>query len=128
MYFDIDKFKEVYKELQKISKHSNTRLRWAPKLSPKDAACEIEELFTRVDEPVSELYRPCLYPFSNTYVNPEGRVYPCLAIDIGSVKEKPLMELVNDEKYRSFRRKLKDMKSFEACQLCCELRYDKLKK
>ncbi len=127
LYFDMEKFKAVYKELEKISKHSKTRLRWAPKLSPKDAINEIQELFSRTDCSVSELYKPCLYPFSNTYVNPEGRVYPCLAYDIGSVREKPLMELVNSEKYRDFRLKLKKAKSFEACQLCCELPYNKLK-
>lgn len=128
LYFDMDKFKDVYKELQKLSKHSKTKLRWAPKLSPRHAIEEIEELFTRTDEPVSKIYKPCLYPFSNTYVNPEGHVYPCLSYDIGSAKEKPLQELINDAKYKDFRKKLKAEKAFPSCQLCCELYYNKLKK
>lgn len=123
LYFDMEKFKDVYIELEKIAKNSNTKLRWSPKISPKSAVKSIEELFTRIEEPISELYTPCLYPFSNLSINPEGRVYPCIAYDMGSLRENSLSEIVNGEKFCAFRKNLKKHKVFNACQLCCELYY-----
>lgn len=39
---------------------------------------------------IQEIYEPCLYPFSNMMINPQGDVYPCLSVKIGNVREKML--------------------------------------
>ena len=121
LYFDMDKFKEVYKELLKIQKHSKTKLRWAPKFKPNATGLkQIEDLFANGKKPVSELYKPCLFPYSNIFINSEGIVYPCLSVAMGSVREKSLKEILNLPKYRCFRKNLKASKIFTGCQLCCE--------
>lgn len=122
-YFDIEHFKEVYKEIESLSKHSKVKLRFSPKFEYlKSPLNGIEEFFnTPEDKPASEIYKPCTYPYNNMMINPEGFVYPCLSMKIGNVKEKSLKELFNDPKYCCFRKNLKASGgTFGACQLCCE--------
>lgn len=121
IYFNMDKFKEVYRELVKMSKHSVTKLRWAPKFKPNMTAVQqIEKLFINGEKPVADLYKPCLFPFSNLFINPEGIIYPCLSVAMGSLREQKLKDIFNSPKYRCFRKNLKASKLFNACQLCCE--------
>lgn len=120
-YFDIEHFKEVYKEIESIK--GKTKLRFSPKFEYLDKPLDgIEKFFNLpCDKPVSEIYKPCTYPYNNMMINPEGFVYPCLSVKIGNVKDKPLKELFNEPKYRCFRKNLKASGgTFGACQLCCE--------
>ena len=123
-YFDMEHFKEIYKELESMSKHSKVKIRYAPKFeythTPLDT---IEEFFkTPADTPVTELYTPCKYPYTNMMINPEGDVYPCLSMKIGNIKENSIKELFNKPHYCCFRKNLKASGGvFGACQMCCEL-------
>ena len=123
LYFDIEHFKEVYNEIESLSKKSNVKLRFAPKFEYMKNPLEgIEKFFqSPSDKPVNEIYKPCLYPYSDMMINPEGFVYPCLSLKIGNVKEKSLKDLYNDPKYCCFRKNLKASGgTFGACQMCCE--------
>lgn len=122
-YFNIEHFKEIYKELESLSTKSNVKIRFAPKFEyMKNPLKSIEEFFnTPEDKPINEIYQPCLYPYSDMMINPEGFVYPCLSLKIGNVKDKTIKELYNDSKYCCFRKNLKASGGvFGACQLCCE--------
>ncbi len=120
-YFDMAHFKEVYKELESLSKTSKVKIRWAPKFEPTGDLERIEKFFTLKTTPLPEIYSPCSYPFSNMIINPQGDVYPCLSYKIGNVKNKKLIEIYNDTKFRCFRKNLKASKVFNSCQMCCEL-------
>ena len=122
-YFDMVHFKEVYKELVSLGKKSKVRLRFSPKFEyAKNPLAKIEEFFnTPYDKPLTEIYKPCKYPYSNMMINPAGDVYPCLSQRMGNVKEKPLKDVFNLPHYRCFRKNLKASKVFGACQMCCEL-------
>lgn len=122
-YFDMEHFKEVYKELESLSKNSKVQLRFSPKFEyNKDPLDAIEKFFNSpAEKPVSEIYEPCKYPFSNMMINPAGDVYPCLSQKIGNVKDASLYEVFNLPHYRCFRKNLKAAKVFGACQMCCEL-------
>lgn len=120
-YFDMNHFKEVYKELMSLSKNGNTKLRWAPKFKPRGNVKVIEDFFNLGDKPVQEIYKPCYFPFSNIFINSEGDVYPCLSVKIGNIKDKPLKEVCNTPQFCCFRKNLKASKLFSGCQLCCEL-------
>ena len=121
-YFDMEHFKEVYREIESLK--GRTKLRFSPKFeyskNPLDA---IEKFFDLPEEkPVNEIYKPCTYPYNNMMINPEGFVYPCLSQKIGNVKEKSLRELFNAPHYCCFRKNLKASGgTFGACQMCCEL-------
>ena len=122
LYFDMEHFKEVFREIESIK--GRTKIRFSPKfeysLHPLEA---IEKFFqTSENTPVSEIYKPCTYPYNNMMINPEGFVYPCLSQKIGNVKDKSLKELFNAPHYCCFRKNLKASGgTFGACQMCCEL-------
>lgn len=118
-YFDMDHFKEVYREMQSIK--SNVSIRFSPKFEEKDVLGKIEKFFNSPEETsIQDIYEPCLYPFSNMMINPQGDVYPCLSIKAGNIREGSLKEVFNNPKQCLFRQNLKEQKVFEACQMCCE--------
>jgi len=127
LYFDMNKFKEAFKEIDKMSKYYKTKLRWAPKFKPFNNVKDIEKFFEESEKgtPLTEMFNPCLFPFSNLYINPEGNVYPCLSVNMGSVREKPLMAIINSPEFIKFREQLKKEKLFTACQMCCEPHFKK---
>ena len=121
-YFDIEHFKEVYKEIQGIK--GKTKLRFSPKFEYSKNPLKTIEQFFNTDEKTSiqEIYEPCKFPYTNTFINPEGFIYPCLSQKIGNVKEKPIKEIFNAPHYCCFRKNLKASGgTFGACQMCCEL-------
>ena len=121
-YFDMEHFKEVYREIESLK--GKTKLRFSPKFEYSKNPLESIEKFFQVseNEPINNIYLPCTYPFNNMMINPEGFVYPCLSMKIGNVKDRSLKELFNDPRYCCFRKNLKaNGGTFGACQLCCEL-------
>jgi MoaA/NifB/PqqE/SkfB family radical SAM enzyme len=121
-YFDMKHFEEVYKEIQSLSKKSATVIRYAPKFAAKDELNQIEKLFAENTKEPSEIYQPCLYPWSNIHINPEGDIYPCLSYKIGNVRNTEINKIWNSKKFCNFRQNLKKEKLFSACQMCCELK------
>ena len=122
LYFDMQHFKEVYKQI--ISMNGKTKLRFSPKFEySKNPVKAIEKFFQiPADTLTSEIYKPCTYPYNNMMINPEGFVYPCLSQKIGNIKDKSLKELFNAPNYCCFRKNLKASGgTFGACQMCCEL-------
>ncbi len=122
-YFDLEHFKEVYKELESLQKKSNTIIRFSPRFeASKNTLQKIEEFFNYDEnKPVNEIYKPCKFPFSNTFITPQGDVYPCLSQKIGNIKENSIKEIFNKPNYCCFRKNIKVAKVFGACQMCCEL-------
>jgi len=121
-YFDLQHFKEVYKEIEAMSKTGKTQIRFSPKFEGHDPLGKIEKFFSYDENKlIQEIYEPCKYPFSNMMINPQGDVYPCLSLNIGNVRDKSLKEVFNMPKYCCFRKNLKASGVFEACQMCCEL-------
>lgn len=125
-YFDMEHFKEVYNEIEELSKKSKVQVRFSPKFEGVNEGAQmlkkIEKFFSYDENmPIQEIYEPCMYPFSNMMINPQGDVYPCLSLRIGNVREKKLKEVFNIAKGCCFRKNLKASGVFEACQMCCEL-------
>lgn len=122
-YFNMEHFKEVYKELESLRKKSNVQIRFSPKFEYCKNPIESIEKFFNTDEnkPVNEIYKPCLYPFSNMMITPSGDIYPCLSLKIGNIKEYSVNDVFNLPAYRCFRKNLRAAKVFGACQMCCEL-------
>lgn len=121
LYFDLEHFKEVYKELESLQKKSKTILRYAPRFNSTGAIDTIEKIFTSADMPVKDLYKPCKIPMTSLYITPKGDIYPCLSYKVANLKEMPLKEAINTVKYKCFRKNLYASKVFNACQMCCDL-------
>ncbi|MBZ0274210.1 radical SAM protein [bacterium] len=72
--------------------------------------------------PKFDLDRRCVFIWRSTYVNSDGDVYPCqfLYMKMGNIKEKPLAEIWNGERYRRFRALLRKGLT-PGCARCCKL-------
>ncbi len=121
LYFNLEHFIEVYKELESISKKSKTVLRYAPRFNSSGDSEKIRKFFTSGNKDVRELYKPCQIPMTSIYITPEGDIYPCLSYKIASLKEMTLKEAVNAPKFKCFRKNLYHSKVFTGCQMCCDL-------
>ena len=124
-YFNQDEFEKIFREINKIRKHSKTRIRFSPKFDDDNWDRELEKIRNffgkKNDMHPSEIYYPCKYPYSNMMINPQGDVYPCLSVKIGNVKDRKIKDVFNDPKFKCFRNNLKYSKAFTSCQMCCEL-------
>jgi MoaA/NifB/PqqE/SkfB family radical SAM enzyme len=122
-YFNMEHFKEIYREIEDMSKKSKVSVRFSPKFEGvKNPLEKIEQFFSYDDnKPIKEVYEPCLYPYSNMMINPQGDVYPCLSVKMGNVVDKKLKDVFNMPHFCCFRKNLKASSVFESCQMCCEL-------
>jgi len=119
-YFDINHFKEIYKELESLQKKSKTILRYAPRFKATGAADEIEKFFNMGNTSVTELYNSCKIPMTSIYITPKGEIYPCLSYNVANLKEMKLKDAINTVKFKCFRKNLYRAKIFNACQMCCD--------
>ena len=90
-------------EIESLKKNSKCEIRFAPKFDySKNPLMEIEN-FYKEEKDFKNLYKPCTFPCSDTFITPEGLVYPCLSVKMGDLKEQSLNEVYSSEKYKSFR-------------------------
>jgi MoaA/NifB/PqqE/SkfB family radical SAM enzyme len=62
--------------------------------------------------------RPCTLISHYSFVDPRGRLYPCLTLDMGNVFEQPFESVWNGERYRAFRRLLQRHERLPLCERC----------
>lgn len=121
-YFDINLFENIYRELQNLSKDGPI-IRFYPKFKSKEEIEQIKRFYTEaISMNVKEIYKPCLYPWSNMLITPQGNMYPCLSYKIGNIRNNSIKEVWNSEKYLNFRKELAKNVVFNACQACCQLK------
>lgn len=68
--------------------------------------------FRRVTE------RPCTLISNYAFVDPRGRLYPCLTLDMGNVFDEPFESVWNGRKFRAFRRLLRHHQRLPLCERC----------
>jgi hypothetical protein len=62
--------------------------------------------------------RSCKLIANYAFVDPRGRLYPCLTLDMGNVFETPFEEVWNGRKFRAFRRLLRREQRLPLCERC----------
>src|SRR2546428_7804611 len=89
------------------------------------ATTEIYTLSLHDALPISNRLKPsghtCVSPWTTMYISPTGCVYPCLNYYVGNIREQPLRELWNSDRYRQYRKKLLRDGQFPDCIGCCDL-------
>ena len=101
--------------LIKRSRSGKIALRFNPDMAP--------ELFADRYQNVFPLKRfTCSAAWSVMHIGPNGTVYPCFSIAMGSLKQNRLMEIWNGKPYREFRQKLKRANIFAGCVGCCVMK------
>jgi MoaA/NifB/PqqE/SkfB family radical SAM enzyme len=62
--------------------------------------------------------RACTLISNYAFVDPRGRLYPCLTLDMGNVFTHPFEEVWNGAKFRAFRRLLRREQRLPLCERC----------
>jgi MoaA/NifB/PqqE/SkfB family radical SAM enzyme len=62
--------------------------------------------------------RSCTLISNYAFVDPRGRLYPCLTLDMGNVFEQPFESVWNGQKFRAFRRLLRREQRLPLCERC----------
>lgn len=127
-YLDMSAFDEVLRQLRQKHSQLNVEVRWAPKFASAFSERQFRSFWQAGKRPPAEIYEPCLYPFSNVIIAPSGHMYPCLAVDMGSVVGKKLSSVYNNHRFRAFRGCLRSQGLLPACQLCCEAKVRRVPK
>ncbi|MDD3014429.1 MAG: radical SAM protein [Candidatus Gastranaerophilales bacterium] len=122
-YFDIDHFERVYRNLLELSKQYPVQIRLYPEFSDQRGEKElniIKKYFSKGNElSMQEVYNPCLFPWTDICILPDGNVFPCLSYKTGNVKNSAIKNIWNSNKYLEFRSALKKNRIFTSCQGCC---------
>lgn len=62
--------------------------------------------------------RSCTTMEVYAFVDPRGRLYPCLTLDMGNVFEEPFLEVWNGARFRAFRRLIRREQRLPLCHRC----------
>jgi MoaA/NifB/PqqE/SkfB family radical SAM enzyme len=62
--------------------------------------------------------RSCTLISNYAFVDPRGRLYPCITLDMGNVFEQPFEAVWNGRKFRAFRRLLRREQRLPLCERC----------
>jgi MoaA/NifB/PqqE/SkfB family radical SAM enzyme len=106
--------KQQLNKIQVLASRSRVRVRILPKLPVPS----ILEHYKNRLEPSAHTW---VSPWTTMYISPTGCVYPCLNYYVGNIREKPLRELWNSERYRQYRKTLLRNGQFADCVGCCDL-------
>src|SRR5262249_51217230 len=62
--------------------------------------------------------RSCGLIWNYAFVDPVGRLYPCMTLDMGNVFDEPFERVWNGPKFRAFRRLLRRHGRLPLCERC----------
>ncbi len=80
-----------------------------------------QELNLFYESPRRDFRNECFSRWLRADVLPDGTVSPCLGLDVGNVRQKPLSEIWNGPAFRRFRAELARRGLFPGCSRCCGL-------
>ncbi len=80
----------------------------------------VEEMieFYRNPDFKRSMARACQLISNYAFVDPLGRLYPCLSLDMGNVFETPFQSVWNGSRFRAFRRLLRREERLPLCERC----------
>jgi Fe-coproporphyrin III synthase len=80
----------------------------------------VEEMieFYRNPDFKRSMARACMLISNYAFVDPLGRLYPCLTLDMGNVFNQPFVGVWNGSKFRAFRRLLRREQRLPLCERC----------
>jgi len=84
------------------------------------APLPIEEMIEFYRDPnfKRQTARSCTLISNYAFVDPRGRLYPCLTLDMGNVFTQPFEKVWNGAKFRAFRRLLRREQRLPLCERC----------
>jgi len=112
----------IMSELEKVKQY-NLEKKTVAFLHPKFADLNMSKPFPDVGfinhkEFNKNLFKPCKFPWSSVHINYDGEVFPCLAVSLGNVKQKPLKDILKGIEHKEFLNIIKRNGTVEACNRC----------
>jgi MoaA/NifB/PqqE/SkfB family radical SAM enzyme len=119
------KFQIICEQLEKVKEYSqanHTRVFLHPKVDVFSSKNKLNLNQINKENHNTSLYAECKYIWSSVHINSDGQIFPCLAYSVGNIKKNSLIEIINGEKMKEFRKLIQDYKTLEACNGCGYLR------
>ena len=66
---------------------------------------------------VKDNYKPCMAPWGTIHINVDGTLFPCLAVDMGNVKD-GLSKVIHGDKFKKFKEIISKEGTVHACNKC----------
>ena len=120
IYKKFDKIKEQLNLIKEYNIKNNIRSYLNPKGANLNEGKKITDdidLFNYENHDVSN-FNSCKGPWTSMHINADGMTFPCLAVDMGNIKEKTLKEIFFGENYKKFKDVIKEKGTVEACTRC----------
>ena len=108
-------FAGLFSHLLRRGRAGATKFRFYP---PFPSAEMAEKFFLAPEKYAGRLQR-CTGPWGNLVVNPEGDVFPCLSVRVGSVRGSSWRAAWQGPAFRDFRRAIREHGTMPACWGCC---------
>ncbi len=122
--YKYEKFNEILNQFEKVRKYNlkNKRIsyvhpEWINLNIEKSVFEQNNKILNETDHQQNK-FKLCKAPWESIHVNVDGKVFPCLAIDMGNVKSEPLSSIINGEKFKKFKNDLISKSTFNACNRC----------
>ncbi len=124
VYKNFDVIKEQLELIKKYNQEKNISAFLNPKVISLNDDEEIPESLNLMNNlrHDKKKFQPCKWPWTSMHINADGEVFPCLSISTGNVKKNTLKEIYFGEKYKKFRKTIKDSGTVASCNRCCYLK------
>jgi MoaA/NifB/PqqE/SkfB family radical SAM enzyme len=110
-------FAAVFARLRRQRGIGRTRFRFYP---PFPSAESVERFFLSPADCPGRLHR-CTAPWGNVVINPAGDIFPCLSVNVGSMRTSSWREAWKGQAFRHFRQTIRQNSTLPSCWGCCYL-------
>ena len=114
-------WKDIINQLKKVKEYNILNNKYGF-LHPAAASIMDEAEMPNIDyinneKHDKEKFKGCAAPWSSVHINVDGTIFPCLAIDMGNVRD-GLENVLSGNKFKEFRKIIRDNGTVEACNRC----------
>jgi MoaA/NifB/PqqE/SkfB family radical SAM enzyme len=123
VYKRFDIIREQLELVRKYNVENGKKAFLHPKIGSLTSKEPLPDLnYFNVSGHVKEDFLPCKFPSSSVHINYDSRLIPCMAISLGSVKEKALAEIFDGDIYKKFMEIIRTEGTVPGCNHCGWLR------
>ncbi|MDP8256668.1 MAG: radical SAM protein [Candidatus Alcyoniella australis] len=108
-------FAKLFSSLVRRGSAGRTRFRFYPAFRDPELT---EDYFLNAERYYGKML-PCFDPWGCLIITPQGRVYPCLSYEVGSVIDSSLKQVWRSERFARFRALIRERGTLPACWGCC---------
>jgi len=120
--YEYKKFDIIKNQLEKIRDYNKVNSKYSflhPNIFDlNNSTGKIDIDYINNIEHDKSFFKPCMSPWGSVHVNVDGKIFPCMSISIGNVKDESLKEILEGEIFKKFKLHIKKEKTVSACNRC----------